>query len=260
MFVVGRAGSAGRREQLHAEHRRFGDLLTDASFDDTYRNLTRKISSAFFWAVAQPWRRLRYLAKVDADCFVKVAAMADLAKAVRSERRPHIVGRVWFNATVLRSGKWAVREKEFKASCYPPYASGSTYLLSLAAAERMFNAETFREVHDGRSFLWEDVHITGILRSRVNGIPVARTKFFRLNWESAKNNSLVPQFARSNFVSVHAMQSESDFLWLQREIDASGSEHLLKDGFVFKDNDLDDSESDAAFKAAVEGDARWNCR
>lgn len=74
VFVV-----EGRSEGLDAEQREFGDILADGRLLGARRNLTRKVVSALHWVSRQPWKKLRYVAKVHSDSFVVPRFLAHLA-------------------------------------------------------------------------------------------------------------------------------------------------------------------------------------
>uniref|UniRef100_A0A6I8NMD4 Hexosyltransferase n=1 Tax=Ornithorhynchus anatinus TaxID=9258 RepID=A0A6I8NMD4_ORNAN len=148
LFLLGREGAAealARRDVVAAD------------FRDAYRNLTRKTLSGLAWAAAR-CPGARYVLKTDDDVYVNVGGLvdellgrgaprgddpltpgADRRRAPRGAagRPPLYLGRVHWRVWPSREagGRHEVSEALYPPGLgpFPPYASGTGYVLSAAA-------------------------------------------------------------------------------------------------------------------------------
>ena len=135
-FFVGRF-PADLRAQLEAERARHGDIieLTELA-NETYATLTRKTLYTVRWAVAAFRGRggFSWLMKCDDDSLVDVPVLlADLVK--HSAATPTYWGFQWTGATVCRDRTDKNADPDLEFEVYPPYMSGSGYVLSRGIAD-----------------------------------------------------------------------------------------------------------------------------
>src|SRR6218665_341466 len=118
VFIVGRSTgrNADRIQQIvEEESRNFGDIV-QADFLDTYNNLTYKSLMGLRWATTY-CPEAKYVMKIDDDTFVNMFALLDrleedLNRTTFSDLK--LFCRVFFHDRVMRAGKWAVAEEEFR--------------------------------------------------------------------------------------------------------------------------------------------------
>jgi len=108
--------------------------------------------------------------KCDDDMFVNIPAIID---TVRSEDlRGAIMGAHNSGSSVYRRGKWALPPTEYPFHYYPPYESGSGYLVSADLLRPLRNASDFVPY-----IYIDDVYVTGILGRVVGARHVTRPGF-----------------------------------------------------------------------------------
>ena len=134
-----------------------------------YRNLAVKLKLAYLWALEHT--NATYIAKVDADTFVRVGSTEKWLKSRHSSIKYEcIVGGVQ-TGRVSRSGKWA--EKKYKKSRYPPFPKGAGHIVSRPVIQYLGQHPDSFVVYQG-----EDTSL-GIW---FNGIPIkvkyVKTKLF----------------------------------------------------------------------------------
>ncbi|XP_069738020.1 beta-1,3-galactosyltransferase 4 [Phaenicophaeus curvirostris] len=146
LFVVGEPGPgspAGAAALLQAEAERHGDLLQGA-FADAYANLTRKTLLLLRWAAAR-CPRAPFVLKADDDVFVNLPALTSYLAALGRPRRLYL-GRLHWRVRPERDprARHHVPASLYPAAAFPPYCSGTAYVLSrdavaavLAAAPRV---------------------------------------------------------------------------------------------------------------------------
>ncbi|NWZ30238.1 B3GT4 galactosyltransferase, partial [Asarcornis scutulata] len=125
--AVGAVGAA-----VQEEARRHGDVVQGA-FADTYANLTRKTLLLLGWAAAR-CPGARFVLKADDDAFVHVPGLLTLLRGWRTPARLYL-GRVHWRVRPERDprGRHHVPASLYAAAAFPPYCSGSAYVLSAPA-------------------------------------------------------------------------------------------------------------------------------
>uniref|UniRef100_A0A8C8VNL5 Hexosyltransferase n=1 Tax=Pelusios castaneus TaxID=367368 RepID=A0A8C8VNL5_9SAUR len=133
LFALGAPGSGEEQAQLEEEARRHGDLV-QGRFADTYANLTLKTMMLLGWAAVH-CPGAAFVAKVDDDVFLNLPALARHLGALSSPHRLYlgrIHWRVWPNRDP--SSRHHVPASAYAAGPFPPYCSGTAYVLSADAA------------------------------------------------------------------------------------------------------------------------------
>lgn len=173
VFVLGKPAMVKEQALLDLEAHEYGDLVQE-DFLDAYRNLTYKGVSALRW-VSLFCPSAVFLLKTDDDILVDIVSLvADLKKRYPSYRSsgkqmqqnlPPLPNKVvlcnlWTRMKVMRDpkSKWFIPPSEFAPDYFPPYCSGSAFLLSADLAPRLYRVSL------DKPFFWvDDYYVTGIL-------------------------------------------------------------------------------------------------
>jgi hypothetical protein len=162
VFLLGAPPSLTHQRQARAESELWGDVLV-TDFVDSYTNLTLKVLSGLNWALAA-CPSAKYFLKADDDVFVNLPLL--LAFLTHQHRnKPHkekeekaVYGTGYPGGRVMRQGRWRVARTAYPLTEYPPYMSGTAYVLSAPAARGVVAAAA--------SFPFiplEDAFVTGVL-------------------------------------------------------------------------------------------------
>ncbi|MEE6528593.1 hypothetical protein FKM82_031102, partial [Ascaphus truei] len=167
LFTLGVPVSEGEQGPLAQEAELHGDII-QAAFADTYRNLTLKTLASLSWAT-RACPGARFLLKTDDDVFVNVPALARDLPRRGDGAGPLYLGRVNWGVNPDRDprSRHYVTREAYAGGRFPPYCSGSGYVLSRGASRLLL-----REVGgtaDPRLPL-EDVYV-GILAQRAGVAP-----------------------------------------------------------------------------------------
>ena len=108
--------------------------------------------------------------KCDDDMFLNIPAIVDVVRSEDLQRA--IMGPYNRGSPVYRKGKWALRPTDYPFHYFPPYESGSGYLISADLLRPLRNASDFVP-----HIFIDDVYITGILGRVVGARHVTRPGF-----------------------------------------------------------------------------------
>jgi len=159
-FVLGLHSSDEVNRAVHEEHARYNDII-QGDFIDHYHNMTLK-SLLDLKVVDERCPGVRYLLKTDDDMFVNLPYL--LLLLANKNLQWSIMGPINVGARVHRSGKWKLTKDEFPFVFFPPYESGSAYVMTGDMIHEMFvTAEYVPHI------FVDDVYVTGIL-GRVLGV------------------------------------------------------------------------------------------
>jgi len=169
-FVLGLHRDPGLNDLVTEELFRHGDIV-QGDFADSYQNMTLK--SLFGLKVAdQRCPGVRYLLKTDDDMIVNLPYLLHLLEHVHTNATRSIMGPLNIGSRVYRSGKWKLSKSEFPFDRYPPYESGSAYVITGDLVHQLFvTAEFVPHIHV------DDVYVTGIL-GRILGVNHVRQRGF----------------------------------------------------------------------------------
>lgn len=148
------------------ESQRYGDIIQEG-FLDSYANLTIKSVMLLKWftqACDKDGKGPQYVLKTDDDMYINLVKLWDV---VRANKRPKLLlGSLICNAVPIKDpyNKWYVPKYMFAERHYPPYLSGTGYLMSRSTLAALWKASL-----ESPLFHLEDIYITGIL-SRLAGI------------------------------------------------------------------------------------------
>ncbi|GCB80865.1 hypothetical protein scyTo_0021733 [Scyliorhinus torazame] len=129
--------SREHQEQLQNESSLHKDII-QKDFTDSYYNLTLKVLMGLEW-VDRFCPSTSFVMKTDSDMFVNVDYLAELLLGMN--RTNIFTGFVMRNFKPVRckSNKWFVSEQEYPQEKYPPFCSGTGYVLSADVASRVWN-------------------------------------------------------------------------------------------------------------------------
>ncbi|BFZ02778.1 hypothetical protein BsWGS_05817 [Bradybaena similaris] len=162
IFLFGRQDNVRNEsyQQLLHESTIVGDIVM-ADFDDTYRNLSRKILTGLSW-VRQYCPQAQFVLKADQDTFINVPLMLELlhkaAAALKNDSFVMGLQHMYAKPLVVRSGRWGVSEEEYPLIFYPRYLYGHTYVLNRKAMMDIIDTAPYVSLISP-----EDAFITGIL-------------------------------------------------------------------------------------------------
>jgi len=159
-FVLGLHVDEAENRAVREEHARYNDIV-QGDFLDHYHNMTLK-SLLDLKVVDDRCPRVRYLLKTDDDMVVNLPYLLRLL--ANKKLQWSIMGPVNVAARVHRAGKWKLTQDEFPFSYFPPYESGSAYVITGDLIHELFvTAEYVPHI------FVDDVYVTGIL-GRILGV------------------------------------------------------------------------------------------
>lgn len=162
VFLVGKS-SPFLEEKLEAENKKHKDILF-GDYADSYRNLTLKVQHGLSWAAESC--RSEFLLKTDDDCFVNTKILVEFLHRYNRQTTNLYVGHKMRSQDVVRNqeSKWFVSQEDYPRELYPPYASGTGYLLSSDVVQRATKRTSFHHpfpVEDAyMGVLAEDLGVT----------------------------------------------------------------------------------------------------
>ncbi|VDP50039.1 unnamed protein product [Soboliphyme baturini] len=168
MGVLFAMGSADQdlNDAVKTENDHFHDIIQE-NFLDSYKNLSHKAIMWLKWT-ALYCPQASYVLKIDDDVFLEPFRLLRVIKLLNEKHnglRKSIACMIWDEMDVIRenTSKWYVTDEEYSEDIYPPYCSGSAYLLS---ADSVF--PLYRTSLNMKLFWVDDVYVTGILRWNSN--------------------------------------------------------------------------------------------
>ena len=166
VFIMGQVSDRDVMESVKMEWDLYGDIVQE-DFVDSYHNLTYKALAGLKW-VSTFCGHATYVLKTDDDIFVNIFA---LLKYIHSTVEPSygktnlILCNQWIHMKVMRDkrSKWYIPKEDFSPDYFPPYCSGSAYLMSSDVTEKMYRLSLTTP------FFWvDDYYITGLLVHKLN--------------------------------------------------------------------------------------------
>ncbi|XP_048338191.1 beta-1,3-galactosyltransferase 4-like [Sphaerodactylus townsendi] len=138
-FVVGLPGDPSRQAALEEEARQHGDLI-QGRFVDTYANLTLKTLALLGWAASR-CPAAAFVLKVDDDVFMNLPALAAHLDALRDPWGLYL-GRIHWRVRPDRNpaSRHHVPAALYPGDVFPPYCSGTAYVLSGDAVAAVLDA------------------------------------------------------------------------------------------------------------------------
>lgn len=127
---------------------------------ESYRNMTLKSLLGLKW-VHEYCPSAQYLIKSDDDMILNMPALMTVIH--RYNMSWSIMGPLNRGARVLHSGKWKLLPSDFPFHFFPPYESGSAYVIGADLVHPLFTASEYVP-----HIFIDDVYITGILGQILN--------------------------------------------------------------------------------------------
>ncbi|XP_048743624.2 beta-1,3-galactosyltransferase 1-like [Ostrea edulis] len=209
VFVLGKVAEEKVMTKIEMEYNHYGDIVQE-DFMDSYRNLTYKGIAALKW-ISNHCRHASFAIKSDDDIMINLFKIVDEIKHSTVNKYGTtnlILCNQWVRMKVLRdeNSKWYVPKTEFQPDYFPPYCSGSAFILSVDVCEKMYTASFYTP------FFWvDDYYITGALAKAINVKQKRWNDFYMLNGkivaEILRNNSKNKYafFHISKLNSIHKM-------------------------------------------------------
>lgn len=160
VFLLGKTSDQELQRKVFAEHNSYGDIV-QGDFVDCYRNLTYKTVMLMRWA-REKCSDANFVLKIDDDMLLGVWDFAVVVNGLVGVKRS-----MWGNLNSdprpnrYVSQKWYVSRQEYAPDTYPPFLSGTAYLISgdsIATLEELTHDECF--------FPLEDIYLTAIVAER----------------------------------------------------------------------------------------------
>lgn len=175
VFVLGQPEARYRHLEaaIVNESRIHGDVL-QSDIVDSYANLSLKTTAALSWTVTSCGETY-FVAKTDDDVYVNVRdLLQELARMMRGGARRFMLGRLIRDAKpdTDRKSKWYTPRAIYANRTYPPYLSGSAYVMSTDLVDALLGAVTRRKL-----FWLEDIYITGLLSRDVGAQLIDSARF-----------------------------------------------------------------------------------
>lgn len=152
-FLLGSTVNISQQADITAESQKYKDII-QKNFTDTYYNLTLKTMMGMEW-IHRFCNQSSFVMKTDTDVFVNVFYLTELLLRKKRTTR-FFTGFLKLHEYPIRTreSKWYVSRQEYPGKTYPPFCSGTGYVLSTDVASQIYN------VSESISFIkLEDVFI-----------------------------------------------------------------------------------------------------
>lgn len=166
VFVMGIVEDAETMDRVMLEYNRYGDIMIE-DFTDTYRNLTYKAIAGLKW-VSQYCYSATFVIKSDDDIFIDIHSLMNIMNSTEVSNYGNnnvILCNQWLRMKVIRDkkSKWYISEEEFPEEFFPPYCSGSIFIMSIDIVTKLYAASLYTK------FFWvDDFYVTGLLVRKLN--------------------------------------------------------------------------------------------
>ncbi|KAL3881247.1 hypothetical protein ACJMK2_027703 [Sinanodonta woodiana] len=159
VFMLGRMRDGTKLStSLEEESAQYKDIVQTDFIESRY-NLTIKMMHGLGW-IKTYCQSAKYILKADDDTFINVARLAWYMRTNSYINQQNIHGFLINAPPVLRDGKYAVSKEEFPSSHYPPYVSGTAYILPSNMISDMIDLAQKLPYCPV-----DDAYLTGVLRS-----------------------------------------------------------------------------------------------
>ncbi|KAK3578330.1 hypothetical protein CHS0354_039037 [Potamilus streckersoni] len=171
-FMLGRMANEIVFDNLVYNESALYEDIVQIDFMESRYNLTRKMMHGLGW-IKTFCGSVSYILKADDDTFTNVATMFNYLLTDSNINNKTIHGHLYRNGGhVLRTGKYAVKKDELPSSRYPPYVSGTAYIMPYDAISDMLDlAERLPYCPV------DDAFMTGVLRVILD-IKIQHSEYF----------------------------------------------------------------------------------
>ncbi|OWF43012.1 beta-1,3-galactosyltransferase 1-like [Mizuhopecten yessoensis] len=155
LFFLGVQDEENIQKKVLEESEIHHDIVQE-DFRDSYRNLSIKSVGALKW-MTDYCHIAKFGLKIDDDIFVNIPNLMETLSKVTHPRI--IIGHLFVGARPIqnRNSKWHTAKEDFPRDVYPPYVSGTCYIVSIQAATDIYHVSLYTKL-----FWLEDIYITGI--------------------------------------------------------------------------------------------------
>ncbi|XP_076105613.1 beta-1,3-galactosyltransferase 1-like, partial [Mytilus galloprovincialis] len=161
VFMLGKTSDSNVQQEILNESNLYHDIIQE-DFVDSYRNLTYKSVAMLKWSYTY-CPSAQYVLKADDDMFVNLEYLLNVLKHKRLKETVIGLKVTGARPNQDKSSKWYAPKELFNGTVYPPYCSGTSYVISGDSVKKLYSASL-----DTPYFYIEDVFITGICRTRAN--------------------------------------------------------------------------------------------
>lgn len=204
IFCMGVVDDSVTMQRVLMESNRYGDILVK-DFQDTYRNLTHKAVAALKW-VTDNCQNVSYVIKSDDDILIDIDALMGILTSSQVKKYGNeklILCNLWSNMKVIRDkrSKWYISEEEFAKEFFPPYCSGSIYVMTWDVVRDMYEVSRYTE------FFWvDDFYVTGLLVQKIDGVRHEKLNDnYDLSAKTALKNLKDDKEQKKKFFHVHKL-------------------------------------------------------
>ncbi|UJR22761.1 hypothetical protein I4U23_025793 [Adineta vaga] len=167
VFMMGKSTDENLMKAIKYENEIYHDIVQE-DFIDSYKNLTFKGIMALKW-ISIYCSNIKYILKVDDDIVVNTFTLFNhlryLDKNNPEGQKGTILCLLWTAMMVMRDSKskWYLSKEDFPFDKFPPYCSGSAFIITGDMAAKMYNASLYIP------FFWvDDYYITGAVATAAN--------------------------------------------------------------------------------------------
>ena len=160
LFLLGSGWPSEQHAALRKENKQFGDILQD-DYIDSYFNLSIKVLSGFKYSTTV-CKRAKFIMRSADDNYVNLPNVMPILQKDGKKLKDSMIGHCYPQGTgVLRvkSTKWAVTRNEWPADRYPPYCTGTTFIMTQKSTKKMYDA-----AQNVPYFVMEDVYFGEVAR------------------------------------------------------------------------------------------------
>ncbi|XP_014793520.1 PREDICTED: beta-1,3-galactosyltransferase 5 [Calidris pugnax] len=137
-FLLGSTVNLRQQAAIAAESQKYKDII-QKNFTDTYYNLTLKTMMGVEW-IHRFCYQSSFVMKTDTDVFINVFYLTELL--LRKNRTTRLfTGFLKLHDSPIRNrqSKWYVSREEYPGKTYPPFCSGTGYVLSTDVVSQIYN-------------------------------------------------------------------------------------------------------------------------
>lgn len=203
VFIMGVVDDKTTMARVNFESNSYGDIVVE-NFLDSYRNLTFKAIAGLKW-VSKHCGNATYVIKSDDDILIDMHPFMQQLNSTKIRNygtRNLIMCNQWVRMKVIRdkNSKWYISTAEFADDYFPPYCSGSVFIMSIDVAQRLY-LESLRTM-----FFWvDDFYLTGLLVKKI-GIEHKRlNENYMLNARAAMDKLKNDKKHELKFFHVHKL-------------------------------------------------------
>ncbi|XP_033098039.1 beta-1,3-galactosyltransferase 1-like isoform X2 [Anneissia japonica] len=139
VFLLAKTSDKSLQKMVEEEDKQYKDLIME-DFQDTYKNLTLKTIMGMKW-VSMYCPHAKYVMKTDDDMYVSYPNIVNYLSSHPDTQKGLAMGFL-INGSPIRDpkSKWYMPRETYPGNRYPPFLSGTGYVMSLDVARRTYVA------------------------------------------------------------------------------------------------------------------------